>query len=297
MQTFSLSAPAKMNHFLHITGRRDDGYHELQTLFQYLDFCDELIFSLQNNNEIVVEMSDLQQRDCGVPLAENLVYKVASFLQKTYHIGSGIHIKVNKKIPMGAGLGGGSSNAATTLLALNYVWELNLSLEVLLSIAGQFGADIPFFILGQSAWGEGIGTKLTKTQLSETYVLVLTPPCWVSTVKMYQHPQLTRNTSAFRIDTLEGLLKYGNFEHAVKNDFEPLVSGLYPEVAEQLAWLNQYARARLSGSGASLFALFKHKEQADSILQQAPESFKGFVAKSLNHSPLHTQLGNLGFFV
>lgn len=297
MNAVTLSSPAKINHFLHINGKREDGYHNIQTLFQFIDYSDELTFHLTDHDDIKVNMKFSTGQACHIPVQENLIYKLGNFLKNAYNIGSGIEITVHKKIPLGAGLGGGSSNAATTLLALNFLWELNLPVEKLMAIGKCFGADIPFFILGQTAWGEGIGTDLTKTELSEFHAIVLNPPCLVSTIKMYQHPQLTRNTSPFKIVTLEGLLKYGNIEHALKNDFEPLVCQTYPVVAEQLAWLNQYGQAKLSGSGASIFALFEQKSEAEKVLAELPNTFKGFLAKCVNHSPLHTQLSNLGFFV
>lgn len=296
MNALVLCSPAKINHFLHINGQREDGYHLIQTLFQYLNYGDEMAFTPLAKNHIAVQMTFASGEDCGVPTEQNLIYKIASYLQTTYQVRSGIDIRVTKKIPMGGGLGGGSSNAATTLLALNCVWELNLSLATLMQIGEKFGADIPCFLIGQSAWGEGIGTQLTPTLLDETHVVVLTPPCLVSTPKMYQHSQLTRNTSAFRIGTLEGLLKNGQFENAVRNDFQQLVCQNYPIVAEYMAWLNQYARAKLSGSGASIFAIVESEEKATRIIEELPPCYHAFVAKSVNHSPLHTQLSNLGFF-
>lgn len=296
MNTLVLCSPAKINHFLHINGQRPDGYHLIQTLFQYLDYGDEISFTPLTHSHIAVQMAFASGEDCGVPAEQNLIYKIATHLQKTYHVHSGVDIRVTKKIPMGGGLGGGSSNAATTLLALNYVWKLNLSLKTLMQIGETFGADIPCFLIGQSAWGEGIGTQLTPTILDEQYVVVLTPPCLVSTPKMYQNSQLTRNTSTLRIGTLEGLLKNGLFENAVRNDFQQLVCQNYPIVAEYMAWLNQYAKAKLSGSGASIFALVESKEKATTIIENLPPCYQAFVAKSVNRSPLHAQLINLGFF-
>lgn len=284
-------SPGKINHFLHILGRRKEGYHNLQTLFQYLDYGDTLTFNLLPMPKIILNTSP------PLPFAQekNLIYRVAGYLQRRYRLGSGIEIDLEKKLPMGGGLGGGSSNAATTLLVLNYVWELNLNLSDLLDIGAQFGADIPCFILGHSAWGEGTGTTLTKANPKEKWVLVVTPPCSVATPKIYQHPELTRNTSPFRIEALEELLENERLEQAVRNDFEVLVCQLYPEVADCLAWLNQYGQAKLSGSGSSVFALFESEQVAQDVIQQLPSIYQGFVAKGVNQSPLHQQLINLNW--
>lgn len=297
MQSFTLTSPAKINRFLHIIGRRADGYHLLQTLFQCLDFGDTMAFTLNATPEINVQMFFPNGQDCGIPVTENLVYKLSSYLQEKYKIGSGINIKITKRIPMGGGLGGGSSNAATTLLALNCVWELNLDRSTLMAIGAQFGADIPFFLQESTAWGEGIGTELTPTHYPEKYAVVLVPNCFVSTIKMYQHPQLTRDSTPFRIDTLEGLLKNGQFESVVRNDFESLARELYPEIATHLDWLDQYSQARLSGSGACLFASFDAENEAKKILNLLPSGYNGFVAKCINQSPVHTQLREFGFLI
>lgn len=289
-QAFSLISPAKINHFLHILGKREDGYHNLQTLFQFLDYGDTLHFKPSVDNEIHIHTPGLD-----FPIEENLVYKVAQQLKSKYQPLMGIDITLEKKIPLGAGLGGGSSNAATTLLALNYVWQLNLSKNELSNFGCSVGADVPFFILGQSAWGEGTGTQLTPATPEENWAVVITPPCHIATAKIFQHSELTRSTQAFRIEHLKGLLENERFENIVKNDFEPLVRKCYPSVAKCLDWLNQYGDARLSGSGSSVFALFKSKNQAISVMNHVPASFQAFCAKGVNQSPLHAQLNNMGF--
>lgn len=296
MSSITLLAPAKINHFLHINGRRANGYHQIQTLFQYLDIGDLLTFTLIATPNIDVSMRSASGESIYIPAEQNLIYKAAYRLQEQYQIASGIKIDVIKNTPMGAGLGGGSSDAATTLLALNYLWELNLDIETLSSIGESLGADVPFFLFGHTAWGEGIGTQLTKTKLAESHVLVLTPPCHVSTEKMFCDTRLTRDTPAVTIGNLEELLRNGQLERAVRNDFETLVCKNYQIVAKYMAWLNQYARAKLSGSGSSVFAVFEQKEEAIRTMKKLPPCWQGFVAKSVNQSPLHIQLMDLGFF-
>jgi len=289
-KAFSLISPAKINRFLHILGKREDGYHNLQTLFQFLDYGDTLHFRPSADNEIHIHTPDL-----NFPVEENLIYKVAHLLKSEYQPQVGIDITLEKKIPLGAGLGGGSSNAATTLLALNNVWQLNLKAEKLVALSCSIGSDVPCFVLGQSAWGEGTGTQLTIANPDETWVIVITPPCHIPTAKIFQHSELTRDTQAFRIEHLKGLLEDERFENIVKNDFEPLVRKCYPSVARCLDWLNQYGNARLSGSGSSVFALFKSKCQAKSVMNDLPAGFQAFCARGVNQSPLHAQLNNMGF--
>ncbi|GAA5316397.1 MAG: 4-(cytidine 5'-diphospho)-2-C-methyl-D-erythritol kinase [Candidatus Pelagadaptatus aseana] len=275
--TLTLSAPAKLNLFLHITGRRADGYHNLQTLFQLLDHGDQLTFCCTDTPDITLS-PDIE----GVAAEDNLIVRAARLLQRHSQTKLGAHIELDKQLPMGGGIGGGSSDAATTLLALNALWQLNLPLPVLAELGASLGADVPVFIHGQTAWAEGIGEQLTPVELPEKYYLVLTPDCHVSTVEIFSHKDLTRDTSAI---TVAAFLEQGG-----QNDCQPLVKKLYPEVAKALNWLVKFAPAKMTGTGACVFAEFESREQAEAILEQAPEDLKGFVAKGVNLSPAHQQL-------
>jgi 4-diphosphocytidyl-2-C-methyl-D-erythritol kinase len=253
----------------------------LQTVFQYLDFGDTLHFELRTDNQIIL----LPQENFGISQHENLITRAAYLLQQTTKVEKGVTIHWDKKIPLGAGLGGGSSNAATCLYALNALWQLNFSNQQLRSLGLKLGADIPFFLFGQSAIGEGIGELLTPVELKEPWVLVITPPCHVMTAKMYADPELTRNTPTFRI----GTLIQDEIEDCIseyRNDFEPLVRKLYPEIDDSLKWLSNYGDARLSGSGASVFACFDSYEKANEAITHLPPKLKGFIAKGINRSPL-----------
>ena len=273
-----LPAPAKINRFLHITSRRADGYHELQTLFQLLDYGDELQFSLRSDDQIRL-LDNLP----GLPPEQNLVYRAAVALQQAVGYEIGADIKLSKKIPSGGGLGGGSSDAATTLLGLNHLWNTNLPKSVLLEIAQTLGADVPVFVEGHTAWAEGIGEQLRPVEMPDRWVLIIKPECEVSTAQLFSHPELTRDHSPITIARF--------LEQGAGNDFEPLVRKLYPAVDQGLDWLGQYADAQLTGTGACLFALFAEQQQAQQVLGQLPESFSGFVAATVNRSPLHEILG------
>ncbi len=276
----SLCAPAKVNHFLHITGQRADGYHLLQTCFQFLDHFDELEFVLRNDDKIVL----LPENMAGIPNETNLIYRVAKALQHTASIQQGVTITVNKHLPIGAGLGGGSSNAATTLLALDLLWELDWPLDDLMKLGLSFGADIPVFIKGHAALAEGVGELLTPIKLTENWLVVITPPCQVISAKMYADSELTRNTPAFRIEALaKGEFK-NNFSE-LRNDFELLVRRRYPEVDDAMKWLSNFGEPRLSGSGASVFASFETEQAAKKVIEKLPAHLKGFIAKGVNESP------------
>lgn len=290
MKSFALPSPAKVNHFLHITGRRQDGYHLLQTLFQFLDYGDELYFELRQDSRIVLT----PHRVCDIPEEKNLITRAAYALQQSAGIEKGVTIHLQKKLPLGSGLGGGSSNAATTLIALNWLWQLDWSSQALQRLGLSLGADIPIFISGHAAWGEGIGEQLTPVELNEPWILVIVPPCQVVTAKMYADPNLTRNTPTLRIEAL-AKDEINLTLSELKNDFEPLVRQYYPEVDEAIKWLSNYGAARLSGSGASVFACFDSLEQAKEIAQRLPERFKGFIAKGANNSALKQAAENLGF--
>ncbi|MBN9288388.1 MAG: 4-(cytidine 5'-diphospho)-2-C-methyl-D-erythritol kinase [Gammaproteobacteria bacterium 39-13] len=285
----SLPSPAKINRFLHIVGRRQDGYHLLQTLFQYLDYGDMLHFELRNDNHIVLNPRDA----LGIPQTENLIYRAAEALRKAAQIEKGVTIHWEKQLPLGAGLGGGSSNAATCLFALNWLWQLNWSRQQLMDLGTSLGADIPFFLYGHTAWGEGIGELLTTVSLPESWILVVVPQCQVVSAKMYAQTDLTRNTPTLRIEALvrdETDLDL----NGLRNDFEPVVRRLFPEVDNALKWLSNYGEARLSGSGASVFASFASFAEAKEVASRLPKPYKAFIAKGLNKSPLLLAAESLG---
>lgn len=285
MQQTVWPAPAKINLFLHITGRREDGYHNLQTIFQLLDYGDELRFSRRGD-------ADLRLR-CNVSSLEtsdNLAVRAARRLQnKIRELGgtvSGADIELYKRLPAGGGLGGGSSNAATTLVALNQLWGAGLSTEELATLGAGLGADIPVFIHGRSAWAEGTGDKLTPVTLPERWFLVLTPACEISTAEIFSHEQLTRDTKPIKMAAF--------LAERSQNDCEALVRKLYPAVDATLKWLNNFADARMTGTGASVFAEFAEEAEARAVLEQLPSvpighelaGLEGFVARGINQSGL-----------
>ncbi len=283
MQNFqAFLAPAKINLFLHITGRRADGYHTLQSVFQLLDFYDIIHLKLTKTGEIK-RIKNIN----GVPESQDLCALAASVLQKKTGCKLGVEFAVEKRIPMGGGLGGGSSDAATVLLALNYLWQLNLSRQELMQIGLSLGADVPIFIFGQNAWAEGIGEQLTAIDLKPSYYVVLTPPVHVSTRDVFANSTLTKDTKP---------LKMADFSRDTNsevfgNDLEKIVCTEFPAVASTLKWLSHFelkagGRARMSGSGASVFLALNSKQKADEILAQKPGNCTGFVANGLNKHPL-----------
>jgi 4-diphosphocytidyl-2-C-methyl-D-erythritol kinase len=278
-----LPSPAKVNHFLHITGKRIDGYHNLQTLFQYIDWCDYLSFEKNNSTEINLILDG----PTPCPNDDNIVIKAAKKLQEISPSSTGINITLTKNLPSGAGLGGGSSNAATALYGLNKLWN-NLSLEKLKHLGCSLGADVPFFLHGVSALGEGIGEKLTSMTLHENWMLIAIPNCCVSTKLMFADKDLTTDTPTFRICNQDALLATNSNEvdTTFKNDFFKLVYKKYPEVKLAYKWLSSHANAKLSGSGACIFACFNTKIQAEYVAERAPEGLKVIVTKGLNKSPL-----------
>jgi 4-diphosphocytidyl-2-C-methyl-D-erythritol kinase len=276
--TLTLPAPAKLNLFLHITGRRPDGYHNLQTLFQLLDYGDELSFTPDAGTLVSFSCNNAQ-----LETDSNLVLKAARLLQSSQVIKRGCHIHLNKKLPMGGGVGGGSSDAATTLLALNELWGCGLSELQLQHLGMQLGADVPVFLHGHTAWAEGVGEKLQNMVLPEAWFVVITPDCQVATAQIFNHPELTRNSAPIRIPAFP-------FSGS-RNDCEQVVCALYPQVQSALDWLNKFASAHMSGTGASVFASFMSREQAAAVLEQLPLEFAGFVAQGVNRSPLHKKLG------
>jgi len=269
----TLPAPAKINLFLHITGRRADGYHNLQTLFQLLNYGDQLDFAINHDGEI-----HLSPSISGMPTEENLVYRAARTLQQYSGCTLGADIYLHKHLPMGGGLGGGSSDAATTLLGLNTLWQLELPHEVLLEMASQLGADVPVFVLGHTAWAEGIGDQLTPVEIPSYWYLILIPNIQVSTTEVFAHQGLTRNTHPIKIRAF--------LEQGSQNDCQTVVEALYPEVKRARQWLAQFAETRLTGTGACLFARFASEADAKSVLEQMPAPWQGFTAKGINTSPL-----------
>ena len=277
---FSFPSPAKLNLFLYINARRDDGYHELQTLFQFLDFGDTLDISLREDNNIVItpEFPDLKIED-------NLIYRAAKLLQQETHCQFGANIHLNKILPMGGGVGGGSSNAATTLVALNYLWETKLPLAKLAELGLKLGADVPIFVKGKASFAEGVGEKFIECYPIEHWYVVLKPQVSISTAKIFNSPDLPRNTPKRTIEQCLSI-KY-------ENDCEKVVRNNYPEVEETLNWLLQYGPARLTGTGACIFAEFNNQESAKECLKSKPDNLFGFVAKGQNYSPLHQYLDQL----
>ncbi|MFT6101875.1 MAG: 4-diphosphocytidyl-2-C-methyl-D-erythritol kinase [Granulosicoccus sp.] len=278
MPSLILPSPAKLNLFLHITGRREDGYHNLQTVFQLINYGDELNVSLRDDSQFRLHHDML-----GLPSNDNLIIKAAKLLseycQKHSKPTRGANISLTKRLPIGGGLGGGSSNAATTLLALNHLWGANLSTDELSTLGLTLGADVPVFVRGHSAWGEGIGEKLLSIELPESWYLVIKPDCHVATAKIFSNQELTRDTAAITVATF--------FEQGGLNDCENVVCQHYPEVKKALQWLNKHGDARLTGTGACVFARFANQQKAQAVLNNTPTEWKCFIAAGINHSPLH----------
>lgn len=271
-------APAKLNLFLHITGRRDDGYHNLQTVFQFLDYGDELSFRQRSDGELTL-LPDIP----NVPFEDNLIIKAARMLQKKSRKTCGADIELKKNLPMGGGLGGGSSDAATTLLTLNKLWGLNLTLDELAALGLALGADVPVFIRGEAAFAEGVGEHLTPVpDLPEPWYLVVCPPVHVDTGKIFQHEGLTRDTPAINIRTA---LKQGG-----RNDCQQIVSMLYPEIGKTLNLLNKFSFAKMTGTGACIFSSFGSEKEANIVSDQLPAEYVAFVAKGTNLSMTHRVL-------
>jgi 4-diphosphocytidyl-2-C-methyl-D-erythritol kinase len=266
-------APAKLNLMLRVVGRRADGYHELQTVFQFIDRCDRLWFDLREDGRIgrlnVV---------AGVAEHDDLTVRAALALQRATGCTLGADIRCEKNLPMGGGLGGGSSDAATTLVALNRLWGTGLDEDALSALALPLGADVPVFVRGRAAWAEGVGERLVPVELPQTWFLVLAPACFVSTRSVFSHPQLTRNSDPIK---LEDFLS-GN----IVNDCLPVVRREYPPVAAALEWLSAWGDSRLTGTGGCVFAAFDDRERAVAACRQSPAGMSGFVAQGLNRSPL-----------
>ena len=277
MQTWP--APAKLNLFLHIIGQRDDGYHLLQSVFQFVDFSDRLSFEIRDDAEIH-RVSEI----AGVDEASDLTVRAARLLQQSASIRQGVDIHIEKNLPMGGGVGGGSSDAATTLVALNHLWHAGLSLDQLAQLGLQLGADVPVFVKGQAAFAEGVGEQLEAIELAEPWFLVVKPPVHVSTAEIFSDPQLTRNSPAIKIcDLRAGAISLDD----LSNVCQPVAIRYYPEIAEVIAALKQYGQARMTGTGACVFVGFDTQAQARQAQQALPEHWEAFVARAMNTSPLH----------
>lgn len=274
-------SPAKLNLFLHITGRRADNYHNLQTLFQFLDYCDNLTFNVRHDSEI-----KLLTPFKNIPDNKNLIVIAAQRLKDfTHRHDLGVDIIIDKKIPMGGGLGGASSNAATVLVALNQLWQLNLSTELLMDIGRKIGADVPIFIYGHASFAEGIGDQFQTLTLPEYWYLVACPKVEISTANIFNNPELTRNTPVRDADELLSI----PFDEQ-KNDCESIVRKLYPEVDKIITFLSQYRTTRLTGTGACIFTQCENEEQAQIIQRQLNTlAVHSFIAKSTNISPLYAE--------
>lgn len=269
----SWPAPAKLNLFLHITGQREDGYHLLQTAFQFVDYGDTLEIAVTESSTI-----RLSPALSGVADDDNLIVRAAKLLQQASKTTLGAEIRLKKQLPMGGGLGGGSSDAATTLVALNAQWKCQLSQDELAELGLQLGADVPVFVRGHAAWAEGVGELLTPISPAEPWYLVVIPDCQVSTAEIFSTSELTRDCYPIKIS--------GFLSGEGSNVCEAVVKQRYPAVAEALDWLAQYANPRMTGTGACVFASFETAAEAKQVWQQLPVSWQGFVAKGCNQSPL-----------
>ena len=265
-------SPAKLNLFLHITGRRDDGYHELQTIFQLIDLSDWLEFTQTDDLQISIDGLN------SVDLEHNLIYKATQILKPYAQKITGLSIRVEKNIPMGAGLGGGSSDAATTLIVVNQLWQCGLSIEQLAKLGVKLGADVPIFVYGRNAWAEGIGEQLTFIDLEQKKYIVLKPDCFISTQLLFSQKTLTRNTKTSTFCAYQ--LTPFNFG----NNFEPLARSLYPEVNEAMQYLDQFGIAKLTGTGACVFTEVTSDMNIDDVLAHSP--CKAYLVNGLNESPL-----------
>ena len=271
-------APAKLNLFLHVTGRRADGYHSLQTAFRLIELADTLRFYARDDGKVT-----LRRPLAGVPQERDLCLRAAALLKCSTGHDGGVEIELDKRIPMGGGLGGGSSDAATTLIVLNHLWRLGLKRGELQRLALELGADVPVFVFGENAFAEGIGEQLTPLELPPAWYLVLVPPVEVPTAAVFAAPELTRDAKPIRITAFFDGLK----QRALRNDLEPVVSKRYPEVAHHLTWLKQHGEARMSGSGSCVYAEFSSESAARAAHARLPPAMRGFVARGLERHPLH----------
>ena len=284
-------APAKLNLFLHVNGRRADGYHLLQTVFQLLDHGDTLHFTLRDDAQLV-RVTDLP----GVPQEQDLIIRAAKLLQaevqrRTGALPRGVDIAIDKVLPMGGGLGGGSSDAATTLMALNRLWNAGLSREELMALGLPLGADIPFFIFGENAFAEGVGEDLQPVSTPDCWYVVIEPGVQVPTAAIFSAQGLTRDTAAVTIaDFSRHLAKRNTASGFGKNDLQQVASSLFKPVADAVEWLNAYGEARMTGSGACVFCAFSTQEEADEVLSNVPPHWSAWKAKALQQHPMLTKI-------
>jgi len=275
-------APAKLNLFLHVVGRRSDGYHLLQTVFRFIDYGDELAFRVRDDG-VIRRTTQL----AGVPEDSDLCVRAARLLQQHTGCRFGADIELLKRLPLGGGLGGGSSDAATTLIALNRLWKTGVSREDLQGLGLKLGADVPVFVFGRSAFAEGVGERLQALDLEPAWYLVLVPEAAVSTAEIFSAAELTRNTNAITIAAFSAGPGYVSGHNFIgRNDLEPVVVRRYPQVARSLEWLRRYGDARMTGSGACVFCAFGSEAQAARVLSELPEGMRGFVARGLERHPL-----------
>ncbi|PYC24972.1 4-(cytidine 5'-diphospho)-2-C-methyl-D-erythritol kinase [Pseudomonas mosselii] len=277
MHKLTLPAPAKLNLWLHITGRRADGYHELETVFQFLEHGDELSFTLREDGQI-----RLQTEIEGVPHDSNLIVRAARLLQAQSATPLGADIWLHKVLPMGGGIGGGSSDAATTLLALAHLWQLDWDEDRLATLGLSLGADVPVFVRGHAAFAQGVGEQLTPVDPEEPWYVVLVPQVSVSTAEIFSHPELTRDSLPLKMRPVP--------EGNSRNDCQPVVEQRYPEVRNALISLGKFTEARMTGTGSCVFGAFPSKAEADKVLALLSETQTGFVAKGSNVSMLHRKL-------
>lgn len=267
-------APAKLNLFLRVVGRRPDGYHLLQTLFRFIDCCDTLSFRVNEDGKI------RQQTPLpGIAPGQDLCVRAAWLLQRESGCRLGAEIRLDKRIPVGGGLGGGSSDAATTLIALNRLWGLGLGRSELMELGLRLGADVPVFVFGKNAFGEGVGERLTALELPARWYLVLAPPIHVATAQVFADPELTRDGEPIKIPDFSVALGH--------NDLQAVVCRRHPEVARHLDWLGRFGKAVMTGSGACVFAEFDSEDAAREVLGRLPPDMRGFVARGLDRHPLH----------
>ena len=284
-----LPAPAKLNLFLHVIGRRTDGYHELQTVFQFVDLADRVRIARRADGLLrrTVEIP-------GVAEADDLVIRAAELLRDEFGVDEGADIAVEKRIPLGGGLGGGSSDAASTLVGLDRLWNLGLDADRMAALALRLGADVPVFVRGAASWAEGVGERLVPIVLERPWYVLVVPPFAVSTSDVFRAPALTRNTPGLRISQLlpsaegspESPARIEPLLAATRNDCEPVVRAMHPPVGEAIDWLSQYSHGRMTGTGATAFAPFGTRERALEVANAVPAPWRGLVAKGLNRSPL-----------
>ena len=272
-------APAKLNLFLHVVGRRADGYHELQTVFRFVDHGDRLAFEPRADG-VVRRVTDVP----GVSHDDDLVVRAARLLRQATGTSLGADIVMDKRLPLGGGLGGGSSDAATTLMALNALWKTGLDRQALQTLGLRLGADVPVFVFGRSAWAEGVGERLQPIELPPAWYTVLIPPVAVSTAAIFGRPELTRHGDRIKLTAFS--------TGCGRNDLEPVVCALYPEVAEFLGWLSRFGAARMTGSGACVFCPFDNADTAERVFASRPRHWAGFVARGLDRHPLYDVVGD-----